>query len=52
METSEYLAFKNCKKELINYYNNLFGKITTHLANKAYLKIRSSKEYTQLQSDD
>lgn len=28
----EYLAFKNCKKELINYYNNLFGKITTHLA--------------------
>lgn len=28
----EYLAFKNCKKELINYYNNLFGKITIHLA--------------------
>ena len=31
-EYPQYLAFKNCKKELINYYNNLFGKITTHLA--------------------
>ena len=31
-EYPQYLAFKNCKKELINYYNNLFGKITTYLA--------------------